>query len=376
MAAKILHLIASNFISGPEKQILHHARDMAGSLYQISVASFRDLPAEPEIVVAARANNIPAYLLPGGFSPLQISSLRKLLAQESIAVLCTHGYKANIIGRLVSMLSSVPQVAFVRGWTAETPRVAFYEKVERRILARTPWIVCVSALQADQLAPLRKNRRQPRVIPNALLPDTEPPQQSTPFSRQDAGLPSGAFLFGSAGRLSIEKGHEYLLKALADLLQRKPHRDCFLVLLGDGRELAALQQLAAELHIADKVLFAGFHSNIRQWMKLLDCLVQPSLTEGTPNSVLEALRVNLPLIVSAVGGVPDLLQDGVSGLLVPPASPARLADAMESIVNSDDLRRKLSQGIDAIDAKYQPETQRASLITLYQDVLQSTGQQP
>jgi glycosyltransferase involved in cell wall biosynthesis len=110
-------------------------------------------------------------------------------------------------------------------------------------------------------------------------------------------------------------------------------------------------------------------------MRLADCLVQPSLTEGTPNSVLEALQLNLPIIATSVGGVPDLLRDGLSGMLVPPREPGKLADAMEAVVNSEELRATLSRGISAIDPKYKPETQRASLVRLYEDVLQSAGRQ-
>ena len=375
MADRILHLIASNFISGPEKQILHHARDMAGSPYEICVASFHDLPGEPEIITAARNGGTPAYLVRGGFNPLQITDLAKVLRQERIAVLCTHGYKANIVGRLASLLSRVPHAAFVRGWTAETPRVALYEKLERRMLASAPWVVCVSALQAEQLVAVRGSRRPPIVIQNAVLPGPATPQNDSTFSRHDAGIQEGVFVFASAGRLSIEKGHAYLLAAFADLLKRSPSRGCYLVLLGDGRELANLKLRALELGISEKVKFAGFQPDIRQWMRLADCLVQPSLTEGTPNSVLEALQLNLPIIATSVGGVPDLLRDGLSGMLVPPREPGKLADAMEAVVNSEELRATLSRGISAIDPKYKPETQRASLVRLYEDVLQSAGRQ-
>lgn len=372
MSARILHLIASNFISGPEKQILHHARDMAGSPYEISIASFRDLPDVPEILRAAESEHIQAYRLRGGFNPLLITDLVTLLRKQKITILCTHGYKANIGGRVAALLSGVPQVAFVRGWTAETPRVALYEKLERRILRSVPWVVCVSSLQAEQLAPLRKGRRQPIVIPNAVLSDSNHTNERL-FTRSQSGVPEDAFVFGSAGRLSIEKGHKYLLEAFAKLCLRQQNRNLYLVLLGEGRESASLQQQAAELGIKDKVMFAGFQTNINQWMRLLDCMVQPSLTEGTPNSVLEALREKVPVVATAVGGVPDLIQDGLGGLLVPPQDSAGLAAAMERISNSPELRASLAHGIDTIDPRYKPETQRASLVYLYEQVIQYSG---
>ncbi len=333
MSATILHLIASNFVGGPEKQILHHARDMAGSSFPVSVASFKDSPQIPEILEVAAASGIPAHSLPGGIRPAALRGLIHLLKQEKFTILCTHGYKANFLGRIACLSTGTPQVAFVRGWTAETWRVTLYERLERLALRSVPWVVCVSARQAEQLSPSRRGRTKPIVVPNAILPAFRPATSFGVLTRSLAGIPEDAFVFGSAGRLSREKGHRFLLDAFARLCSAAPQAKFFLVLLGEGRELAALQQQAADLKISDRVLFAGFQRDCGQWMRLFDCLVQPSLTEGTPNSVLEALIENIPVIATAVGGVPDLLADHKSGLLVQPAD----AEAF-SVCNARALR--------------------------------------
>lgn len=373
MSATVLHLIASNFVGGPEKQILHHARDLEGSPFAISVASFKDGPDTPEILSVAAASGIPHYELPGGIRPAALNGLIALLRREKFSILCTHGYKSNILGRLACMSTGTQQVAFVRGWTAETWRVTLYERLERLALKTAPWVVCVSSRQAEQLAPVRRGRTQPVVVPNAILPAFQPEKSSAPLTRQGAGIPQDDFVFGSVGRLSREKGHRYLLDAFARVCAAKAQANFFLILLGEGRELEALQQQAAELKISDRIKFAGFQRDCGQWMRLIDCLVQPSLTEGTPNSVLEALVEKLPVVATAVGGVPDLITDRKSGLLVPPSDPEAFAEAMLEVYNSPALREQLSQGAQSVGKSYLPETQRSSLIAVYESALQESA---
>lgn len=366
MSTKILHVIASNFISGPEKQVLHHARDMANSPYSVAIASFRDLPETPAIVATARTRGIKAYELRGGIRPGAFLDLVRLLRQQHISVLCTHGYKANILGYFAGLLAGTPQIAFVRGWTAETCRVALYERLDRAILRRARWVVCVSPKQAEQLAPARKKKPAPIVVTNAILPMIAHRSQ-TQLTRAQAGIPEDAFVFGCAGRLSVEKGHRYLLDAFCKV-SASSQQSVFLVILGDGREGDALRKQAAAA-IADKVLFPGFRQDCDQWMRLFDCLVQPSLTEGTPNTILEALPARVPIVATAVGGVPALLHDGLTGLLVPPRDSAALAAAMLRVLQDSGLRARLARAMESVAPQYLPETQRGRLLQLYEQVL-------
>jgi glycosyltransferase involved in cell wall biosynthesis len=370
MSATVLHLIASNFVGGPEKQILHHAQDMSGSPFSISIGSFNDTDRTPEILEVAKASGLPGYALPGGIRSAALRGLIQLLRKEKFSILCTHGYKSNFLGRLACLSTGTPQVAFVRGWTAETWRVTLYERLERLALRSVPWVVCVSARQAEQIAPTRGARSRPIVVPNAILPAFRSVASAPALTRPLAGIPQDAFVFGSAGRLSREKGHRFLLDAFARLCTLRPQTKFFLVLLGEGRELPALEKQASDLHISDRVLFAGFHRDCGRWMRLFDCLVQPSLTEGTPNSVLEALIENLPVIATAVGGVPDLLVDHQSGLLVAAGDANAFAAAMLELCESPALREKLSHAAQTLSVPYLAETQRSSLIALYQSVLQ------
>jgi glycosyltransferase involved in cell wall biosynthesis len=366
---EVLHLIGSNLVGGPEKQILHHAQDMQDTEYQLAIGSFHDLKERPEVLVAAEQRNIPTLCLPGGVRLDLVHRLAKMLSERKGSLLCTHGFKANVVGYLAARRTGTSHVAFVRGFTAENRRVRFYEMLERQALKRADRVVCVSESQAKQIAPIRGNRRAPIVVKNAMLPPYSRQQNRPPISRNDLSIPKSAFVFGSVGRLSTEKGHRFMLAAFHKLCAEAPvGAQLYLIIVGDGKEEQSLKQQATQLGIREQVHFAGFQGSCTEWMQMMDCLVQPSLTEGTPNTVLEALCLKLPVIASAVGGVPDLIVDGRNGLLVSAADEDQMTVAMKKMWLSPDLRSQLVAGAEDLLQEYSPAYQRQRLIEVYDEV--------
>ena len=369
---EVLHLIGSNLVGGPEKQILHHAQDMQDTEYQLSIGSFHDLKDRPEVLVAAEQRNIPTLCLPGGLRLDLVHHLSRMLAERKGSLLCTHGFKANVVGYLAARKTGTSHVAFVRGFTAENRRVKFYEILERQALKRADRVVCVSESQAQQIAPLRGHRRAPIVVKNAMLPPYSRQQDRPPISRDDLSIPRSAFVFGSVGRLSTEKGHRFMVSAFNKLCSEAPvGAQLYLIVVGDGKEEQPLKLQATQLGIREQVHFAGFQGSPTEWMQMMDCLLQPSLTEGTPNTVLEALCLKLPVIASAVGGVPDLIVDGRNGLLVPAADVDQMAAAMKKMWLSPDLRSHLAAGAEDLLQEYAPAYQRQRLIEVYDEVFRN-----
>jgi glycosyltransferase involved in cell wall biosynthesis len=368
---QVLHLIGCNLVGGPEKQILHHAQDMQDSEYQLSIGSFHDLKEWPEILSAAKQHNIPTVCLPGGMRPDLVHRLSRTLSERKGLLLCTHGFKANVVGYLAARRTGTAHVAFLRGFTAENRRIRFYEMLERQALKRADRVVCVSEAQAKQIGLMRRNRRAPIVVKNAMLPPYSRDQHRPPMSRNDLSIPKSAFVFGSVGRLSIEKGHRFMVSAFHKLCTEAPvGAQLYLIIVGDGAEEQPLKQQATQLGIREQIHFAGFQGSPSEWMQMMDCLVQPSLTEGTPNTVLEALCFKLPVIASAVGGVPDLIVDGRNGLLVPPGDVNQLTAAMKKMWLSADLRSELATGAEDLLREYSPAYQRQRLIDVYDEVFQ------
>lgn len=369
MSREVLHLIGSNLVGGPEKQILHHATDLIGSEYRLTIGSFYDLETWPEVLAAAEERGLGTLCLPGGLRPDLVPRLVRELRRRPDALLCTHGFKANVVGYLATRWTGHSHAAFMRGFTGENPRVRFYEVLERQALKRAQRVVCVSSKQVEEIARVRRSGRPPIVVKNAMLPPYSRPQDGEPVSRARLGIPESAFVFGSVGRLSIEKGHRFLLSAYRKLRDLDSvQTPLFLIVVGNGAEQPALEQQAKQLGIRDTVYFAGYQGNCTPWMQLMNCMVQPSLKEATPNTVLEALCLNVPVLATAVGGVPDIISDGKNGLLVPAGDPAAMAQAMARIASSPALCRTLTEGGAELTREYSPQRQRERLVALYDEM--------
>lgn len=367
---RILHLRATQFYGGPEKQILHHAIRASSSGVEIWLGSFRDSAARPELLERAEKAGLPTIELGSGrFNPGTVFELADVLRKNKISLVCTHGYKADALGWAASRLTACTQIAFARGWTRENRRVRFYEQLDRLVLARADWVVCVSRPLAEEISKNRVGRTAPVVIPNAaLLPFHERCVTTDRLeSRKVLGLPLNTFCICAAGRLSPEKGHRYLLDAVAHLTHRIPR--LLLVLLGAGRERTELEKQAASLGIEKHVRFAGFRKDIRPWIEASDVLVNPSVTEGTPNVVLEAMAVGTPVIATSVGGVPDVIEHLKSGFLVASADPSALGAAIYAAFLNPAERLRWAQNARQRLSDFSPEKQTQRLKELYATAL-------
>jgi glycosyltransferase involved in cell wall biosynthesis len=149
----------------------------------------------------------------------------------------------------------------------------------------------------------------------------------------------------------VEKGHANLLKAIAllkDKAELPKHR---FVLVGDGPEEGSLRRQAADLGIADRLVWVGFQKNVAPYYAMANIYALPSLSEGSPNVILEAMVAALSVAATRAGGVPEILEDHVTGLLVPKEDPPALADAIQKLLLSEDLRTRLASA-----ARRQAET--------------------
>jgi glycosyltransferase involved in cell wall biosynthesis len=178
-------------------------------------------------------------------------------------------------------------------------------------------------------------------IPNFLDPQSFEPLLET--SRRalldDLGVPDDAFVVGIVARLSAVKDHATLLRALVELAKEIPNVHS--VLVGEGPERGRIEALARELGIEDRVHLAGERPQIPNLHGLFDVSVLCSTTEAFPNSVLEAMAASRPVVATDVGGTPDAVRQGATGLLVPPSEPLRLASAIARLHAEPALRAKL-----------------------------------
>jgi glycosyltransferase involved in cell wall biosynthesis len=339
----IAHLTGSAFLGGPEKQML----GIAGSLppvYQSVFLCFADHGCSRALTGEVRRQGFEAHTLAHD-TPHYLAAVREVTAQLrrlAADVLCCHGYKADILGLLAARRAGVPVVAVAHGWTAATLKVRVNEALDRLSLRWMDRVVGVSEGQAVKVrrAGVRANRVV--TIRNAVCSrrfETPDPD----FRRQlDAIFPHPRpRIVGAAGRLSPEKGFALLVEAAQRVVREDPGAG--FVLFGDGPLREALARQIVDCGLEDCFKLAGFRADLEGFLPHLDVLVLPSFTEGLPVVVLEAGAAGVPVVATAVGGTPEVVHDGVNGLLVPPGDSAALSARILDLLRCEPSRRAMGQ---------------------------------
>ena len=338
---RLVHLTASPFFGGPERQMLGLAHALPAD-YDVTFVSFAESGrCEPFLEQVRRA----------GFTGLRLAhdtprllaarrELTRLLHDLKADVLLCHGYKANLVGRPAARTAGVPAVAIARGWTGQDCRVRFYDRLDRLLMARMDRVVAVSDGMAAAVRAAGVPAQKVRVIRNAARPDAFRDPEPVHRRAMEALFPDpGERIVLSANRLTPDKGTHVLIDAARTVIQSDPAAR-FLI-CGDGASRPGLERQVQTAGLQNVIVFAGFRPDLDAWMPNADLLALPSFNEGLPNVVLEACACGVPAVATAVFGTPEVLHDGVNGYLVPAGDPAALAERIIRLLGDADLRRRM-----------------------------------
>jgi len=206
------------------------------------------------------------------------------------------------------------------------------------------------------------------IVPNGIDLADFPPRQPDEAVRQQLELPADAPLVGILAALRPEKDHATFLRAAALVHAVLPEAR-FLV-IGGGPERVRLESLVAELGLKDSVLFLGDRRDVADLLAALEVVVLSSLTESSPNAVLEAMAAARPVVATRVGGVPDLVEDGATGFLVPPGAPAAMSQRILDLLRSSELRHAFgTAGRARVEREFTTQQVKQRLEALYDRLL-------
>lgn len=367
---RIAHLTASPFFGGPERQMLGLALTLPKDIHSLFLSfperglcqPFLDELRRHGFTAEALANNTPHF-----FAVQR--ELCERLTQLRADLLCCHGYKADLLGRPATRKLGIPVVSISRGWTAATWKVRLYEAVDRLSLRWMDRVVCVSEGQAQKVR--RAGVAEPliRVIRNAIFTDRfgDPDEPGRAFLQAFFPKPR-KYIIGAAGRLSPEKGYGDLIDAAAEGV--KNHPGAGFLLFGDGPLHGALARQILKLNLTDNFVLAGFRPDLDRWLPNFDAFVLPSYTEGLPNVVLEAFAARVPVVATAVGGTPEVIDDGQNGYLVPAADSHSLAERITRLLDDDRLRQTMGMsGYYRVRDHFTFEAQARQYAQLYHEML-------
>lgn len=306
------------------------------------------------------------HLLQSDF-PRLMACLRELcgvLKSQCIDLLLCHGYKADLLGHIAARKCGIKHVAVSRGWTGESWKVGLYEALDRRVLRRFDRVVCVSQGQAKKVTAAGVPEKQIVVIRNSIdvrrFPkETSPPRQALLDQFQDPPK----FIVGGVGRLSPEKGYDLLLAAAPKVLSQCP--DVGFIHFGDGPMAESLRQRTITMNLQHRFVWAGFRRDIDHVFPAFDMMALPSHTEGLPNVVLESFAAGVPVVATAVGGTPEVVQHDLSGLLVPAGDADALAQSIVRLARDESLRARFAQaGFERVQREFTFTAQANSYLDL------------
>jgi glycosyltransferase involved in cell wall biosynthesis len=376
---RVVALIESYRPAGPARNLIEFARaarEAKGDLpaVDLSIVTFQRGALEPPnaFVTAAREASLAVDVLAERFrfDPAVIPQLRAVIARRRPDIVQSHNVKSHLLVRLTGLSRQLPWVAFHHGYTATNLKDRVYNQFDRWSLRAASRALTVCRPFAAQLERRGVARERIRIQHNPLRPFTLATREEAEALRVRLGIPAGVPVILSVGRLSREKGCHDLLEALGRLHRRTPAAEFRLVIVGDGPEAGRLRRQAQSLGLAGRVVLAGFQNDVRPYYAMADLLVLPSHSEGSPNVLLEAMSAGVPVVATAVGGVPEIAEHEHSALLVKRGDREAIRAAIERLLGDAELRRRLAAAArEVVATRHSPETYRRAVIEVYQSAL-------
>ena len=338
---KVVALVEASVVTGPAKNILRFAVDCRDRVDLTVVTFVRALDknlnevSNNQLVSAARSLNIPLDIVreTRAFDLSVLGGLLRICKRRNPAIVQTHGIKSHL---LVSLLfgRNFRWIAFHHGYTSEDLKARFYRQFDRWSLRRCDLVVTVCTEFANRLA--SRGVRQDRifVVPNSVKTDVgHSDAKLLEKTRQRWKIPHDEWVVLTVGRLSSEKGHRYLIDAVTRVMRKSPQLKFQVLIAGSGPADKNLKEQVNKNGLDQRVRLIGHCSDIREMFSMADLFVLPSLSEGSPNVLLESMAARVPIVATSVGGVPELVNDGESAILVPPEDSESLAEAMTMLLS-------------------------------------------
>lgn len=348
---KIAYICTPIDFGGAEKVSLNFLRTVDRERFDITpillIRPWEPLPYFAEQLIMHRFNciTVPVAQTPhSGLSRvLRVAwKLFSLLRQGRYDLVHTHGYFADICAIPSARLAGIKSVVTCHGFISNDRKLRLYNHLDKLLIRLSTVVIVVSEGIGKELLRFGITNKQIRVVPNGVPagPDHLRGKQLRLETRSALKLSEDELVVGYLGRLSEEKGVKYLVEAVAQL--KGQGAAVKLLLVGDGPSRRGLEELSNSRLGNGHVFFAGFQENTEQWLMAMDVFALPSLTEGTPMALLEAMSARVPVVASAVGGVPKVIKNRENGLLVPPGDVAELSVALARLLAGDGLGSRLA----------------------------------
>lgn len=378
----IVEAATLNAVAKVTLEFFRTAREMPDmAAVQGSVITFNrdsDNPESPsEFVLASQAAGLEVDVIPERrrFDLSVIPALKKIIEQRQPDVVITNSVKSHFLMWRSRLWKKYPWVAYHHGYTATDQKMRLYNRFDRWSLPKAQLVMTVCEAFAQELHVVaRVPREKIRVQHNAIRPAPKPDPATVQAQRMYLGIDENERVILSVGRLSKEKGHSDLIAAFQSLCQSEVSSDWKLVIVGEGPERARLAAQADETGLARRIIFTGQINDVQPFYAMATLFALPSHSEGSPNVLLEAMAAEVPVVATAVGGVPEIVTNNESALLVPASDTAAMATAMLRLLNDADLTRQVTAKASALLVQqFAPKAYARALVRLFREANDQRG---
>ena len=369
---RLLALIEAYSITGPAKNLLEFARLARPSGIELILATFTREAASNLFIETVREQNIPIEVIEerGAYDARLPQTLRDIAERLQPDILQSHAVKSHFLLRWAGLPARVPWVAFHHGYTWPTLKARLYNQLDRWSLRTARKVVTMSVPFREQLIAQGVSRDRIEIVHNAIPLDwgrqTRQPEQASAL-RARLNIPEGRPVILIVGRLSREKDHLTLLRAVHGL---QPQFDPHLVIVGDGPERPIIEETIASLGLSQRATLTGQQNTAEPYYGIANVAVLSSLSEGSPNALLEAMAAQVPVVATSVGGIPEIVTSEESALLVPPADSAAMGTAIGRILADPGglAQHLMHQSSELVRTRHHPEERMRRLVNLYHSV--------
>lgn len=379
---RVLALMEASSVTGPAKNLIQFCRwtrttEAAefGPKIQVSVATFCRTPDDGsgnEFVCALQAENIPVHIIEEKyrFDRGVLPQLSKVVAGLDPHIVQTHMVKSHFLFKSTGLHNSRKWLAFQHGYTATDLKGRMYNQLDRWSLRSADRVIAVCRAFVPRLLAFGVRQDRVRILHNSVRIPVPAAGEELTQLRARLGLRAGEKVILTIGRFSREKGHSVFLEALGALQALDPQMPWKAVLVGKGPELPALERLSARLGLEQRVVFAGFHAKVAPFYAIADLFALPSWSEGSPNVLLEAMAARVPIASTLAGGVPEIVSNEITALLVPVGDARGLGLAMSRLLGDGELRAKLAAAaFERAKEEFSSQRYLHSLAAIYADAL-------
>jgi len=374
-ACRVLHLVDSAGMYGAERVILTLLEEVKSSSYPGILGCIRETDAEvPSVAEEARFIGIPViyFTMRRGFNPFGIHRILRFIKENNIRIVHSHGYKTNIfLGALFA--KKFKTLSTIHGWSKNTAglKAKLYDFFDVQALKRIDLLMAVSNGIAKDLIHYGVRSDKIKVVHNGLKINKIWPHYNPIEMGEKCSESGGVPILGTLGRLARVKGHENLIRSIPLLLSE--FGPCKLVIGGSGSMKCELDKLITELQLENYVQLIGYVKDVWKFLSMIDVFVLPSLSEGLPMSLLEAMAFGKPVVASSVGGIPEAILSPEDGVLIPPGDPMAIARAVAMVLRQPEKMNSIGTSArEVVRSRFSAEVMATKYLEVYKRLSHDT----